>query len=932
MKLIRIGIVLCGMSFGFLVGAAGQTAEILDTTISGSDSLVHVAYGVVAKKDLPGAISVLNPSEYLNKNYGTYPLEGVGAFIGGSNLWNLGSTLVLIDGVPGAITDVTTSEIDQITFLKGANAVVLYGSRAANGVILITTKRGQIGKLRKTVRVNAGINAPKSYPDYLGSAEYMTYYNQAAANDGLGAGFDNTTISNYASHSNPYRYPDVNYYSPDYLRKFTNTYSANAEFSGGTQRARYYTMIGWQNQNSLLNFGEGKNDYTRRLNIRGNIDFKLNDFISTYVNVSTVFNDGRVPEGNYWNDATTMHPNYFSPLVPIGMISPNATAAQTYVANSSNIINGAYLLGGNQQYPTNPIGDVYAAGYKLNTNRTFQYLAGTNVDLGHVLKGLSLHGELGVGYVNSYTDSVVYQYATYAPTWNSNGDTITGLTQYNKDARSGTHILGHTRNSQVIDFNVHLDYVNTFHQNHNVSAMLVASGTTGRQYNDFQSRTNSNLGIQLGYNYAHKYYADFDGAVVNSTKLASSNRVAFSPTLSLGWLLSEEGFLKGSDVVNRLKVSASAGIINTDLDLNDYYLYDAYYSSTNYYSWHDGTYSNQATSIARSANPNLTYAKRKELNFSVEGSLFKNLLNVQATAFVIRKDDIPVQATSQYPNYFSTSNPASSFVPYVNFDANRYQGFDIQLSYREKVGNVNLMLGATGTYVTTKALKVDEFYVDKYRDRAGKPVDAIFGMQAEGLFADGNDITNNPMQKFIQNVKPGDIRYKDQNGDGVIDEKDEVMIGRWNSPFTCGLNLTAQWKGFTLFVLGTGQYGGTGVKTGNYYWVYGNLKYSEVVRNSWTEATKSTATYPELTTLSNANNFRYSSFWTYSTDRFNISKVQLTYSLPKSILNRSFFKNVNVYISGNDLLMIAQNRKIMELNVGTTPQTRFYNVGVKAEF
>ena len=926
MKLIRIGMVLCSVCFGFLVGAAAQTAEILDTMISSHDSLVHVAYGTVAKKDLPGAISVLNPPSYLDKHYGTYPLEGIDAFIGGSNFWNLGTNLVLIDGMPGAITDVITSEIDQITYLKGANAVVLYGSRAANGVILITTKRGRIGKLKKTIRVNAGINKPKSYPDYLGSSEYMTYFNQASANDGLTPSFDNTTISNYASHSNPYRYPDVNYYSPDYLRKFTNTYSANAEFSGGNQRARYYTMVGWQNQNSLINFGEGKNDYTNRLDIRGNIDFKLNDFISTYVNVSTVFNNSRVPEGNYWNDATTLHPNYFSPLVPISMISNNA--GKTYASSSSNIIDGAYLLGGNQQYQTNPIGDVYAAGYKLNTNRTFQYLAGTDVDLGHVLKGLSLHGQLGVGYVNAYTDSVKYQYATYGSNWNSNGDSIV---QYNKDARSGTHILGHTRNSQVIDFNVHLDYVNTFNQNHNVSAMLVASGTTGLQYNDFQYRTNSNLGIQLGYNYAHKYYADFSGAVVNSTKLASGNRVAFSPTLSLGWLLSEEGFLKGSDVVNRLKASASAGIINTDLDLNDYYLYDDYYTSTNYFSWHDGTYNNQATSIQRVANPNLTYAKRKEFNFSLEGSLFKNLLNVQATVFVIKKDGIPVQVTSQYPNYFTTFNPTSSFVPYVNFDANRYQGFDIQLNWREKVGNVNLMLGATGTYVTTKALKVDEFNIDQYQNRAGKPVDAIFGMQAEGLFADQNDITNSPTQK-LGTVKPGDIKYKDQNGDGVIDERDAVMIGRYSSPFTCGLNLTAQWKGFTLFVLGTGQYGGTGVKNGNYYWVSGNLKYSEVVRNSWTEATKSTATYPELTTLSNANNFRNSTFWTYSTDLFNISKVQLTYSLPNSILNRSFFKNVNVYISGNDLLTIAQNRKIMELNVGTTPQTRFYNVGVKAEF
>ncbi len=932
MKLIRIGMVLCGLSIGFFTEVSGQITDKPIPTIEVKDSLVHVAYGTVAKGDLSGAISVLNPSEYLDKHYGTYPLEGIDAFIGGSNLWNLGSALVLVDGVPCAITDVITTEIDQITFLKGANAVVLYGSRAANGVILITTKRGKVGDIRKNIRVNAGVNVSKSHPDYLGSAEYMTYYNQACANDGLPASFDNATISNYASHSNPYRYPDVNYYSSDYLRKMYNTYSGNAEFSGGTERARFYALVGYQSQNSLIKFGEGKNDNTTRLNVRANIDLKLNNFIRTYVNVSTVFNDSRMPLGNYWSNSTTLHPNYFSPLIPINMIAGNATTALSYVSNSHNVINGGYLLGGSQQYLTNPISDVYAAGYKTNTNRTFQYLTGVDVDLNHALNGLSLHGQVSIDYANAYTDSVNYKYAIYQPSWSSKDETITELTQYNKDAHDGSHYIGNTWNDQVIDFNVHMDYLNTFNQKHNVSAMLVAAGVMRRQTSDFQYRTNSNLGIQLAYNYDHKYSADFSGAVVNSTKLPSNTRVAFSPTLSLGWLLSRENFLKDSKIVNRLKITASAGVVNTDLDygVNDYFLYDANYYSSYGYSWHDG-YSNNATSILRVENKNLTYAKRKEINFGVEGSLLKNQLDVQATAFFIDKNGIPGQNVNQYPGYFNTSYPTSSFIPYTNYAANRYKGFDVQLNLHEKIGEVNFIVGAVGTYVTTKALKRDELYADKYRNRAGKPVDAIFGLQSEGLFVDQKDINGHATQK-LSAVKPGDIKYKDQNGDGVIDERDEVMIGRWGSPYSCGLNFTAQWKYFTFFALGTGSFGGTGIKSGNYYWVSGSEKYSAVVRNSWTDANKNTATYPELTTLSSANNFRYSDYWAYSTDRFNISKVQLTYSLPRNIVNRSVFKNVNIYISGNDLLTIAKNRKIMELNIGTTPQTRFYNVGVKAEF
>jgi TonB-linked SusC/RagA family outer membrane protein len=928
MKLIRIGTILCGMCLCSFLKVAGQTADMYKTMISGNDSLVHVAYGTVEKKDLSGAISVLNPSEYLDKDYGTYPLEGINAFIGGSNLWNLGTPLVLIDGVPGNITDVTTTEIDQITFLKGANAVVLYGSRAANGVILITTKQGKVGKIKKNIRVNGGINVPIEYPTYLGSADYMTYYNQASANDGLPPLYNATTIGNYASHSNVYQYPDVDYYSSDYLRKMYTSYSANAEFSGGTQRARFYTLIDYQGQNSLLKFGEGNNANSSRLSIRGNIELKLNDFMSAYVHTSTVFNDARSPLGNYWSSAATLRPNYFSPFVPINLIS-NSVSNALY-NGESNIINGNYLLGGTQQNMTNPIADVYGAGYKTNTSRLFQYLAGVNADLSQAVKGLSFHGQISIDYLDSYTDSLATKYAVYAPTWTN--DSITSLTKYNTDNNGRVQNIGNVFENQTIDFNVHMDYVNTFKQKHNVSAMLVGSGTLARQTGDFQYRTNSNLGLQLGYNYDHRYYADFSGAVVNSTLLPANTRVAFSPTFSLAWLLSGENFLKDSKVVNRLKVSASAGIVNTDLDLNNnYYLYDAIYYSSYGYSWHDGTYGNSATTASRGDNQNLSYAKRKELNLDIDGSFFNNQLGVQATAFVINKTGIPEQAFSQYPNYFNTYYPTSSFVPYSNYGENQYRGFDVQLNFRQKIGDFNLIVGAAGTYATSKVLKVDENYANSYQNRAGKPIDAIFGLQSEGFFADQNDISNSPTQQF-GTVAPGDIKYKDQNGDGVIDQKDQVMIGRWGSPFTCGVNVTVQWKDFTFFALGTGQYGGTGIKSGSYYWVYGSEKYSNVVLNSWTEATKNTATYPRLTTLSGNNNFQYSTFWAYSTDRFDISKVQLTYSLPKELLINSPVKHVSVYVNGSNLLTFAKNRQVMELNVGTTPQTRLYNVGIKAEF
>jgi hypothetical protein len=533
---------------------------------------------------------------------------------------------------------------------------------------------------------------------------------------------------------------------------------------------------------------------------------------------------------------------------------------------------------------------------------------------------------MSIDYSNTYNESVNNTYSIYVPVWSNVAgvDTITKLTRLNKDSKTGNQNLSNTWSDQLIDFNVHLDYVNTFKQKHNLSVILMADGMRRRQTGDYQYRTNANAGVQLAYNYDHKYYADLSGALVNSTKLPVGKRVAFSPTASLGWVLSEENFLKGSGVVDRLKLTAAAGIVNTDLDfaVNSYYLYNAVYSPTAFFSWADGTYTNRTTTISRGENLDLTYAKRKEVNLSIEGSLFKNKIDFLASLFYIKKDGMPVQNYSLYPGYFFTGFPETSFVPYTNFAANRYQGFDFQLNFNQRVGAVKLTVGAAGTYVATKALKRDELFTDAYRNRAGKPVDALFGLQSQGLFADQNDIDNAATQRF-GTVKPGDIKYIDQNGDRVIDERDEVMIGRWGSPFTGGLNVTAQWKAFTLFVLSTGSFGGTGIRSGDYYWVTGAVKYSAVVRD---------ANYPRLTTLGSVNNFRYSDFWTYSTDRINISKVQLTWSFPEKLLKNGFVKGLNIYVSGNDLLTIAKNRAIMELNIGSLPQTRFYNFGIKGEF
>lgn len=287
-----------------------------------------------------------------------------------------------------------------------------------------------------------------------------------------------------------------------------------------------------------------------------------------------------------------------------------------------------------------------------------------------------------------------------------------------------------------------------------------------------------------------------------------------------------------------------------------------------------------------------------------------------------------------YPNYLTTGYPAASFIPYLNYNKNRRIGFDFSINMNKRLGEVDLTLGVSGTYYDTKATKRDEIYND-YRKREGRPIDGIWGLESVGLFQSDADIKNSPEQKLGSTVKPGDIKYVDQNKDGVIDSNDEIYLGKggwYGAPFTLGINFTAKWKNFTLFLLGTGNFGAYGMKNSSYYWISGDNKYSAIVRNRWTEETMSTATYPRLTTESGSNNFRNSDFWLYKTDRFDLAKVQLTYDLPRRALRNAILHELSLYVSGANLLTISKERKHMEMNVGSAPQTRFYNIGVKAVF
>lgn len=942
MKHIYKGLVFCAaLAFANTPAAAQETlADLVEAIQTDTLPKVQVAFRSVDRNDLLGGVSVIDMKEMSEKAYSNNSLGFVDNAVGGfnGNIWGNTEYLVIIDGMVRDANNVLPHEIDQITLLKGASAVVLYGPRAAKGVISITTKRGEIGDLRINIHANSGFYTPKSYPKYLGSAEYMTLYNEARVNDGQAINYSPETIYNYASGSNPYRYPDFDMYSSDYLKKAYNRSEAIAEISGGSGKVRYYTTTGYYRESSLLKVGKTEDNYISRFFVRGNVDMELHKLIKAQADANVTFYDSYAASVDWWGQAATLRPHLVTPFIPLSYIEANDKNSLNTVLNSSYIQDGKFFFGGTQQNPTNPVADAYAAGDSKFVSRQFQFNTRFDVNLSPLLKGLYFRAKYGIDYASTYNQGYKSSYATFAPVWsNYNGkDVITSITQYGKDEKSGSESIDNSAYRYTYNVSGQFDYQRTINADHNIFGMVLANAWQTQQSGRYHRTTNANLGFQASYNYQHKYYADFSAAMPYSTKLPEGNRFAFSPTLTLGWNLAKESFMENS-IFDDLMLTASAGIINQDLDITSsenvdgYYLYKAVIQSGGWYSWGDNG-GLAATEFQRGDNPDMTYVKRKEFAVGLRGSLLNRLLNFDFNFFSSKMDGGLARTSSLYPNYFTqTGYPTSSIIPFINYNEDKRTGFDFSVYANKKVGEVNLTLGVSGMYYKSIAKKRDENIEFDYLSAIDRPLNGHWGLQSEGFFQSQAEIESAPTQTF-GDVKPGDIRYKDQNNDGKIDNNDRVMLGRWDSPFMSGINLTVAWKDFTLYAMGNLYIGGYGMKDNSYYWVKGDGKYSEEVRNRWTPETAATATYPRLTTTDGANNYRTSDFWMYKNDRFNLTQVQLTYKMPQRVLRGTFIKGLSFFANANNLLTIAKERKALELRVGGAPQTRFYQLGFKGTF
>lgn len=899
------------------------------------DDAVNIAFGNIKKKEAAGIIDdVINPEEILTIN--------------GINDWNaalegryfdrmMRNPLIIIDGFPRMPIGLLAEEIEQITVLKGVNAAVLYGTQARDGVVLIKTKRGEAHKRRINFSLERGFDQSVVLPKYLGSAQYMELYNEALANDGESPLYETEMIDNYRT-GNRYRYPDVDYYSSEFLRESRPVTRFNGEFSGGNDHTRYYTNLGVINTGSIYNLGTGRDVSTNELNMRANADLKINSFIDGHFDASANFVFDKEPNGNFWNAAATYHPYYYSPIIPVSMLSEDL--ALSLQEAGTKYIDDKYILGGTSQYQDNVYGNMYMAGYNQHVGRLLTVTSGLDFDLGSIVDGLTFKTLFGADMYNIFAQSVNNTYAVYDPTWETVGgvEQVTALTKIGLDRSPGVQNVSNPYFYRQITAQAIMDYKRTFQEEHSLN--ITALGYYTKLRRDFFTIDDkaTHLGLRVAYDFNKKLFADFSSAYVHSIRLKKGNRDAFSPTIGLGWVLSDEDFLAEAGAIDYLKLKFSAGILNTDYTedtysrftgmLTDGYdmMYKRYQSNilgSTYFNWADGLHNNNSRLISGVDNPDLTFEKVKNINLGIEGYFFNKSLAIDANAFYIKNSGIIVQMTDTY------SSLLSSYIPYKNYEANSHTGAEVGINWMETMGDFSFNIGGNLIYRTSNADKRDEIYPNDFQYRAGHPVTSIFGLESDGFFDDENEIAVSPVQTAFGVVVPGDIKYKDQDNDEYITENDVVYLGNSLAPLAYGLNLTLKYKNFSLYTLCDGQNGGNSMTTSSYYWVDGNDKYSENVLNRWTESTKTTATFPRLTAKSNNNNFRISDFWLYETNYFRINRVQLTYEFPRSAFG---LKGFSLYLRGSNLLWVGKEVDKMQLRTGGQPSYRQYAAGLRISF
>lgn len=850
-------ILLVSLLFGMNCSFAMAHTLRVDTLLQ--NDINRVAYGIQPKWMTTGAVSsvkgnelksfVPNIANMLNGQIPGLVVQQWGCEPGadspamnarGVNTYGSGTGLfIVIDGFQSTeayFQQLTPQEIESITLLKDASATAIYGSKGANGVLLITTKRGTSDKIKINFSIQSGFQQPLRLPEFLGAYDYATLYNEALVNDGKSPFYTPMDLEAYKTGNDPIFHPDVDWYGT-ILRKAAPITNYNFTASGSNEYFRYFVLLNVLDDRSLYRKAGNVSDFSKngtytRYNFRTNIDVKLSKRLQGAVTLGGTIEDKT-------NPGTSENTSGMFDLM--SSIAPNAFPV--YVSTG--------MYGGNSMY-SNPLGDLMQTGYTSYNGRSLQAIFQLKGDLGFITPGLSVNGAVGFNtYFKSYSKKS-RQYARYSVD-RDNADEIIYTTYGQNTSLAGDE----SSSSQWRDYSLQasLNYNRTFNGLHNIDAIYLGS------YNDYVvtgtdlSYKNIAMGGRVTYSYDKRYIGEFSFGYNGTENFPKGHRFGFFPAGSLGWILSNEAFLKGNPILNYLKLRASYGIVGNDNIGGIRYMFDQYYDG---YGYHLGNSNNVQDGLVQGklANPDVTWEKEKKFNVGFEATLV-NKIDVSFDYFIQKRSNILSQPYRTVPDYLGISRPD------INIGKVGNKGLETSIRYNG-IGKKDLtyFVETSLWYAKNKVVyNAEAIQENEYLYGTGRIVGQPFVLEAIGFFKDEDDILKSPTQTFTD-VRPGDIKYKDQNKDGKIDSNDYYPIGYTSMPqITLGLHGGITFKGFDMDIFFQGAANRTVYCGGKYYHAFQNdAKVSSIALGRWTPETAETATYPRLSSENNLNNYQASSF------------------------------------------------------------------------
>lgn len=824
--------------------------------------------------------------------------------------------ITIVDGVERDINMLNPEEIATVEVLKDASAKIFYGPRAANGVLLITTKRGVKNKRIIKVSAEYGYGLPEKMPSYLDSYNYARLYNQARGNDGLEPLYSATALDGYKNSTgvNDLRYPNVDYYNY-FLRKNTEYRKANVEFSGGNESARYAFIAGYNGNSGLQSVGV--TPQRDRFSVRGNLDMKVNDFISAFVGIGGTFDITKrsaLDHAQTFAALSSHRPNEYPFVISDQYIKPDSVGFP-------NMGTGIYTV-------ENLYGSLLYGGYQKDQNVNGQLNFGLSFDFNSLLKGLTGKAQLTFDNYFFGSEGLASNPALYSQRWIQTpaGKDSVIFTLRKKAAREDELSLRGDNTYRTTGIQGELNYANNLNESNYLKADYIYNYYLAEATGVVQDMKYINNVLRVNLVNNKKYLAEVNLGYMGSNKFQGKNQFTTSFTGGLGWIISEEDFIKQINRINYLKLKATGGVLAYDGQTS----YDLYRDRWN----NNGTVrinnslEPMRTNFAQMGNPDLKWEKSREINIGVEAMLLKNKLWVEVNYFNELRCDIISNVSSLYPGSFG------GFYPQQNFGKVANNGIELEVKYADKVGELNYQLGANMVFSKNKVLATNESNGEYTNlNKIGRPSDAMFGYVATGLFGKEVDLNSHPYQYFgaYQN---GDIAYADVYSDAMINEYDQHMIGNSFPRTQISLDLNLEYRGFGLYVLGTSQLGFSNWLNNSYYWMRGEDKYSIQALNSYNETENPTGTYPRLTSGDGANNFRNSTFWLQTADFFRLKNIELSYTFKP--VNIQFMKKVKVYARGTNLFQISANNdldvEVLNAGISNYPLLKNLTAGVSVSF